>query len=501
MYHIYPHDDTPTVMWKSDLAAGLTDTSGAVVNGVVSRRTTAVKMMMRRRMMVVTGEDKLYVHISQTGIRRSGRFKGKGPVIEENTIDEAIDVDEYLSEEEGSEYSIEDQDDNGDAGASTSGTKKLKDEKYGKITKKVIWITQLVEGIPSKLGFYVVNNFDQNTMEIKLDNGSLLITMEMITDMLGIINKGVDIWAENVVKDAVMTKNWLDQFGDIKNINQNHVKHVIRNSRIADINFKLNFIVLFTSMMYVDGTICKDFRVGRKRPPTTMWTKELLKERELAEIKAGGLRKGELEGPYLKAVVNADKADKPESGEEKRLAKILFKKMARDVSDVLFETKYGHQSSRGQIETLGPQEPVDDNILSSWSAYLNFLEEKKDSMSQARLFFPTLKVVFIPVSNGEHKFLVCVNLKNPAVTLIDSKKEGNKVTRKKKKDGNIDDVIVASKLNCQVSALGSGNFSWQTNRTEKDCRIFLMRHMECYMGNDIGKWVCGLDVKGKKQNA
>ncbi|GJT52830.1 hypothetical protein Tco_0978987 [Tanacetum coccineum] len=69
-------------------------------------------------------------------IQRSGRFKGKWPVIEENTIDEAIDVDEYLSEEEGSEYSIEDQDDNGDAGASTSGTKKLKDKKDGKITKK-----------------------------------------------------------------------------------------------------------------------------------------------------------------------------------------------------------------------------------------------------------------------------------------------------------------------------------------------------------------------------
>ncbi|GKE16702.1 ulp1 protease family, C-terminal catalytic domain-containing protein, partial [Tanacetum coccineum] len=137
-----------------------------------------------------------------------------------------------------------------------------------------------------------------------------------------------------------------------------------------------------------------------------------------------------------------------------------------------------------------------DNVLSSWSTYLNFLEAKKDFISPARLFFPTFEVdkklfadnaytlemfmeyaesanssyggqtkldkadiVFIPVSNGEHKFLVCVNLKNPAVTLIDSKKEGNKVTRKKKKDGDINDVRVASKL------------------------------------------VCGLDVEGKKQNA
>ncbi|GJS40666.1 retrovirus-related pol polyprotein from transposon TNT 1-94 [Tanacetum coccineum] len=49
----------------------------------------------------------------------------------------------------------------------------------------------------------------------------------------------------------------------------------------------------------LDGTVCKAFRVGRKRPRTTMWTKELLKERELAEIKSRGLGKGELEGSYV----------------------------------------------------------------------------------------------------------------------------------------------------------------------------------------------------------
>nr|GEX57420.1 hypothetical protein [Tanacetum cinerariifolium] len=227
-------------------------------------------------------------------IRRSGRFKSKGPVIEENSIDKAIYVDEYLSDEEGSEYSGKMQGDKTADRASTSG-------------------------------FYVVENFDETTMEIKLENASLLITMESIADMIGIINEGVDIFVEHVVKDAQMIKNREDQFGGIKNINANHVKRMIRNSRVADMNFKLNFIVLFTlmfekckdgwentitnsfclgpltllTMMYVDGTMCKDFRVGRKRPPTTMWTKELLKERELAEIKSGGLGKRELAGPYV----------------------------------------------------------------------------------------------------------------------------------------------------------------------------------------------------------
>ncbi|GJU28491.1 hypothetical protein Tco_1167112 [Tanacetum coccineum] len=119
-------------------------------------------------------------------------------------------------------------------------------------------------------------------------------------------------------------------------------------------------------------------------------------------------------------------------------------------------------------------------------------------------------------SYGGQTMLEKANI-NPAVTLIDSKKEGNKVTRKKKKDDDIDDMRVASILHqifsqylyainhvkaakiieCQ---LVRGNFNWQKNKRAKDCGIFLMRHMECYMGSDIGKWKCGLDVEGKKQN-
>nr|GEY84999.1 hypothetical protein [Tanacetum cinerariifolium] len=73
------------------------------------------------------------MHQSMKGIRRSGRFKCKGPVIEENSIDEAIDVDEYLSDEEGSENSGKIQGDKTADSASTSGIKKMKDEKDEKL--------------------------------------------------------------------------------------------------------------------------------------------------------------------------------------------------------------------------------------------------------------------------------------------------------------------------------------------------------------------------------
>ncbi|GJX27381.1 retrovirus-related pol polyprotein from transposon TNT 1-94 [Tanacetum coccineum] len=238
-----------------------------------------------------------------------------------------------------------------------------------------------------------------------------------------------------------------------------------------------------------------------------------------------------MKSPFYVRVVNVDK-DK--NSDEKKF-------------DVLFETKYGQISSREQIETLGLQEPVDNNVLSSWSAYLNFLEGKKDKNSPARIkkvlgdndqttkmFMVYVKnahstyggltkldkadIVFTPVSNNEHKFLLCFNMKNPAVSVIDNKKEVKKVaTRKKKKVEDIDDMRVASILHKHFgqyllvlnhgkaaeiikSQLVCGTFDWQTDKRVKDCGIFVMRHMETYMGNELGKWKCGLDAEGKKQN-
>nr|GEW27380.1 hypothetical protein [Tanacetum cinerariifolium] len=278
--------------------------------------------------------------------------------------------------------------------------------------------------------------------------------------------------------------------------------------------------ITLLAMLYVDGTVCNDFRIGRKRPPTTIWASKLLKERNLAEIKSEGLVKAKLAGPYqsednerttglnaaeyemgletpkevIKTAESAEQemigsgsdlceqemmcstdiednrgnagqapldavplnyvspmkemmgrrktvitetdrmkspfyvrvvnADKDKNSNEKKLLVYLFLKMVGNVSDVLFETIYWQKSSRGQIESLGPQEPVDNNVLSSWSAYLNFLEGKKDKDSPA------------------------------AVSIIDSKKQVKKVsTRKKKKVEDIDDMRIEAILNTQLGSL------------------------------------------------
>ncbi|GJV07484.1 hypothetical protein Tco_1345140 [Tanacetum coccineum] len=106
-----------------------------------------------------------------------------------------------------------------------------------------------VDGIPSKLGLYVVDNFDDNKMEIKLSKGSIVLTKDMIGDMLGLKNKGLDILEGNPNRDDEMVRNWKQQYGDAKEIKPGDVKMRMRKSNEADLNFKLNFIVLFTSIM------------------------------------------------------------------------------------------------------------------------------------------------------------------------------------------------------------------------------------------------------------
>ena len=106
-----------------------------------------------------------------------------------------------------------------------------------------------MDGIPSRLGLYVVDKLDVKEMEIKLSTGSIRLTKDLIAEMLGIKNEGIDIEAVESKKDENMVESWNKQYEGVKDIKPADVKFMIRQSKKADLNFKLNFIVLFTSVM------------------------------------------------------------------------------------------------------------------------------------------------------------------------------------------------------------------------------------------------------------
>ncbi|GJU67566.1 hypothetical protein Tco_1253825 [Tanacetum coccineum] len=239
-----------------------------------------------------------------------------------------------------------------------------------------------VDGILSKLGLYVVDKFDAKKMELKLAEGSLKITKNLISEMLGIRNEGIDIMAEEGKRNEEMVSSWMKQYGNKKDITPGDIKLRIRKSNSADMNFKLNFIVLFTSVMgqiktkgicnlkildYISPDIdmaninwceyvlrclksCKEeWTKGKKncffrgplifliRPPTLVWTSKLLREREEEELNSGGFGFSEIKGPFVEQEDlmpdNIEKLNrhvnsiiKEKSGFEKTLdaAKIMF---------------------------------------------------------------------------------------------------------------------------------------------------------------------------------
>nr|GEW76216.1 peptidase C48, SUMO/sentrin/Ubl1 [Tanacetum cinerariifolium] len=347
-------------------------------------------------------------------------------------------------------------------------------------------------------------------MEIRWENTSIKITMDLIADMIGIINKGVDILDVDIVKDEEMIKNYKDQFGTNK-VKPNDVKYMIRKSKVADMNFKLNFIVLFTSIM---GEI-KSRGLGKGELVGPYVEEEDDPMPDNLEIERAGFKKtldvvkmlyprntvlADLEDRYIKSLkyhsednertagvrtddptmtnqrkepslVTDEDFDTPMMGLDTQL--VVFESVDKlssanmeelrgdvgqaslDAVPVNYVSPTKEMMGRGtrviteserQIESLGPKEQVDNNVLSSWSAYLNFLEGNKDKNSPARFFLPKFEVVFIQVSNNEHKFLLCIDMKNPAISVIDSKTQVKKVVTRKKKDEDIDDMKVASIL-------------------------------------------------------
>ncbi|GKD76605.1 hypothetical protein Tco_1339226, partial [Tanacetum coccineum] len=131
----------------------------------------------------------------------------------------------------------------------------------------------------------------------------------MIGEMLGLKNEGLDILEGNPNRDDEMVRNWKQQYGDAKEIKPGDVKMRMRKSEKTDLNFKLNFIVLFTSIMGnirqkgdISKYICKkgwkNVKYSLQRTVDSL-DSELLSEREAEELNCGGFGHGELAEDFV----------------------------------------------------------------------------------------------------------------------------------------------------------------------------------------------------------
>ncbi|KVH87981.1 hypothetical protein Ccrd_024633 [Cynara cardunculus var. scolymus] len=178
-----------------------------------------------------------------------------------------------------------------------------------------------LDGIPSKLGHYVVDMLDTSTMTIQLRDGQIPVTVKSIHDVLGLPTGGLDLNLVGPSKrnDAVVSA-WRKQFSKDR-MSPNDVMNVIQQSDDAGVMFKMRFLVIMLNtlaecsrvgvcnlgflkrihsldmipridwckyMLYVQSTTCDGIQNQQQRYPLRTWTLDLLRRRQDVELSRGG---------------------------------------------------------------------------------------------------------------------------------------------------------------------------------------------------------------------
>ncbi|KAK1429992.1 hypothetical protein QVD17_12396 [Tagetes erecta] len=136
------------------------------------------------------------------------------------------------------------------------------------------------------------------------------------------------------------------------------------------------------------------------------------------------------------------------------------------------------------------------------------------------LSLKTVDLMFFPILSINRYYVICFDMKNPAIVIIDSldmnvKKKLTKAEKATSDKYTTDCNIVASKLkgmtvrylksvgyvkagvinSCKPKVL---KLKWATHGMLEDSSVLLMRHMETFMGTGLDVWDCGLSTDGRK---
>nr|GMC75405.1 putative ulp1 protease family, C-terminal catalytic domain-containing protein [Ipomoea batatas] len=207
--------------------------------------------------------------------------------------------------------------------------------------------------------------------------------------------------------------------------------------------------------------------------------------------------------------------------------------------EVLFSYS-GRIARRVDLRSLAPGVEVTVAVINVWSCILNYRELSKAPSAPARLntavglqlnevdservawFAGSLgadfaltpykqwshvNLLFFPIVESKRFYLLCVNFETERLEIIDSSasteatalKYGDTPDNvklllyeyfKKVREGFLSGVC----LNLETKRMP---MKWRDSRNTIDCGVYVMRHMESFLGESVGSWVCGL-AKGDR---
>nr|KAJ0211403.1 hypothetical protein LSAT_V11C400220140 [Lactuca sativa] len=144
----------------------------------------------------------------------------------------------------------------------------------------------------------------------------------------------------------------------------------------------------------------------------------------------------------------------------------------------------------------------------------------KDAMKKDKelLTFEKVHLVFLPVHQKNHFYIICINLEEPVIDVIDNRNSVAKFSRAYRDAPNELKMTISflqkilfsrylMRVNHKSASTLEGvepkrvNMNWCTRDNHVDCGIFCMCHMETYMGDKTVNWTCGLPKESKQQQS
>ncbi|KAI3685787.1 hypothetical protein L6452_35045 [Arctium lappa] len=117
------------------------------------------------------------------------------------------------------------------------------------------FIRMTVDGIPSRIGYFVMNQLDTNNMELRLNDGTIIINEETVHEILKVPIGGIDLSTVEPDSQRPLT---------------------------------------FLTLLYVESTLCDIKDLPNVVPPLQRWSMDHLRQRLANGIKEGGLQMAKL---------------------------------------------------------------------------------------------------------------------------------------------------------------------------------------------------------------
>ncbi|PWA87360.1 hypothetical protein CTI12_AA128140 [Artemisia annua] len=417
-----------------------------------------------------------------------------------------------------------------------------------------------IKDIPTRLAYWLLDRFDENTCTLDVNGRSISITPDLVKNMLGVPRGDVHIQApDNADYRNPLIRKWKEQFGEgVKKHFPSLVVKEILETKKGGWMFKLNFLVLFFSTigeLNLSNTVNLRFLPCIKNEDDILkldWCTYIIEC--LVRTKRSWNRNAHFNGPVILLLVvyaTSDIAIKHWSSEElHKLEGDMFSKESVDDAaadgragdeeindedldedigweDDVFEENGGESAQdnaevmkrnassylKKARELLDMAEEVIDIGLEDNPDDYGFVElkELRDQLCIPRKYShkPKDDEVFFPIIQGRHFFVLCMNMKDGEVQILDNLLMPNTTDDDRfnwfilnlisvfedyllhKNHPNYEKMTAAPKKVLQLGCRTTNNFV--------DCGVFTMRHMETYKGDGACADLCRLSMEGKKQ--